>query len=53
MKDVIGFIDESGNHDLEVEKNGASSYFIVSAVLVESKNLMNFEKRLERLREAV
>ena len=35
----IAYIDESGNHDLDTPKAGASLYFIVSAIIVDaSKN---------------
>ncbi|MBQ0775934.1 MAG: DUF3800 domain-containing protein [Gammaproteobacteria bacterium] len=32
----IAYIDESGNHDLDTEKAGASSYFIVCAIIVDA-----------------
>lgn len=32
----IAYIDESGNHDLDTEKAGASSYFIVCAIIVDT-----------------
>lgn len=39
MSRYAAYIDESGNHDLVTEKNGASRYFIVLAILVEETSL--------------
>lgn len=39
MSRYAAFIDESGNHDLSTEKDGASRYFLVLAVVVEEKSL--------------
>ena len=34
MDPIFAFVDESGNHDLDVEKIGASDYFIVAAIVI-------------------
>jgi len=39
MSRHAAFIDESGNHDLSTEKEGASRYFLVLAVVVEVESL--------------
>lgn len=35
MSRYAAYIDESGNHDLATEKDGASKYFLILAVIVE------------------
>ena len=37
MTRYAAYIDESGNHDLSTEKDGASKYFLVLAVVVEEE----------------
>lgn len=36
---VTAYVDESGNHDLDVEKSGASNLYICVAVLVDERQL--------------
>lgn len=46
----IAYIDESGNHDLDTSKAGASSYFIVSAIIVDESKNEQFVSNAEKLR---
>ena len=39
MSRYAAYIDESGNHDLATEKNGASKYFLILAIVVEQANV--------------
>ncbi|WP_119154086.1 DUF3800 domain-containing protein [Caldimonas tepidiphila] len=50
MTHHFAFIDESGNHDLEVEKSGASNYFIVLAIILRSEVIHSLEKAVESIR---
>ena len=50
MSRYYAFIDESGNHDLVTDKLGASSYFIVLAVLVKIEDVNLLEAQIERIR---
>lgn len=45
------YIDESGNHDLATDKDGASRYFLVLAVIVEQDDVPALTAELERIRE--
>lgn len=47
----FAYIDEYGNTDLETDKEGATDYFIVSAVLVSESKQNKLEKDVEALRK--
>lgn len=51
MKEVSAYIDESGNHDLDTSKSGASKYFIICAILVNNKNLDHLHQEVESIRK--
>lgn len=46
----IAYIDESGNHDLDTSKAGASSYFIVCAIIVDAAKNEQFVNDAETIR---
>lgn len=48
---VFAYVDESGNSDLSLEKQGASSYYIISAILVQEADKTSLEARCESLRK--
>jgi len=48
---VSAYIDESGNHDLDTSKGGASKYFIICAILVNDKNLDSLHQEVESIRK--
>jgi len=50
MFETFAFIDESGNHDLNTEKLGASQYFIVLAILTDSDRINDLRNAVERVR---
>ncbi|MGX9697768.1 DUF3800 domain-containing protein [Janthinobacterium lividum] len=50
MSDYVAFIDESGNHDLTTEKDGASNYFIVLAVIIPTEKRSDLEASMEKIR---
>jgi hypothetical protein len=50
MAHLHAFIDESGNHDIEVGKTGASRYFLVLAVVVKEENLASNLTKAEQIR---
>lgn len=50
MSRYAAFIDESGNHDLHTEKDGASRYFLVLAVLVEQGEVAGLEESVDAIR---
>lgn len=49
MSDYFAFVDESGNHDLATEKDGASNYFIVLAVIIPNTQRQELEASIEKL----
>lgn len=50
MSDYVAFVDESGNHDLATEKDGASNYFIVLAVIIPIEQWSELEASIEKIR---
>ena len=46
----IAYIDESGNHDLDTAKAGASSYFIVCAIIVDAERNEKFVTEADKVR---
>jgi len=51
MASYAAYIDESGNHDLHTEKQGASRYFVVLAVLIPRPQVPELEIAVEAIRE--
>lgn len=51
MNRTYAFIDESGNHDLETKKQGASNYFIVAAVLTSDSKISSLKAGAELIRK--
>jgi hypothetical protein len=47
--DVVIFVDESGNEDLEVGREGASPLFVASAIIVRTEDLPAFRAGVHRL----
>lgn len=37
MKKILAYLDEFGNHDLDIEKEGVSSHFIITAIIIDEK----------------
>ena len=50
MVQKIAYLDESGNHDLETSKSGASNYFIVCAIIVDERDSDNFVESANAIR---
>lgn len=50
MLEYSGFIDESGNHDLDTSKEGASKYYVVAAVICKTTQLEKLSGEIEILR---
>ncbi|KKX64585.1 DUF3800 domain-containing protein [Pseudomonas umsongensis] len=50
MERMYAFVDESGNHDLDISKSGASGFFVVCSVLVLERDLENAYMLAEALR---
>lgn len=49
-KSIYAFIDERGNFGYDFEKEGVSSYFIISAVLVEDNEIEDLEDSVDKIR---
>ena len=49
MSRKIGFIDESGDKSIHFEKNGVTTYFIVSAVIVDENNADEIRNQFKRI----
>lgn len=50
MDSYVAYIDESGNHDLVTEKDGASRYFVVLAILLPQSEAAALEAEVEIVR---
>lgn len=48
--ETLAYIDESGNADLEISKDGASNYFIISAIIVSKDKKQELERKTDALR---
>jgi len=48
--ETLAYIDETGNTDLETFKDGASNYFIVSAIIVSKDKKQELEEKTDALR---
>lgn len=51
MKKQIAFLDEFGDHSLNTSKKDVSTHFIVTAVIVDSDKVIEFEQKLEIIRK--
>ena len=51
MTRYAAYIDESGNHDLKIEKNGASNYFLILAIIVPEIDVAQLEISVEKIRQ--
>lgn len=51
LNDQHAFIDEFGNSNLDLAKEGVSTHFIVSAVIVDEYKIPLLEEKLERIRK--
>lgn len=51
MPEYLGFIDESGNHDLDTSKAGVSKYYVVTAIVCKESQLEALETLVEALRK--
>jgi hypothetical protein len=47
--DKVGFIDEYGDKSIEHSKSGVSTFFIVTAIIVDRANLSNIEAQIRQL----
>lgn len=50
VTETLAYIDETGNADLETEKQGASNYFIVLAIIVSKSEKDDLAEKAEKLR---
>jgi len=50
MPKYLGFIDESGNHDLDTSKEGVSKYYVINAIVCEEDQLQGLTNLVETLR---
>lgn len=48
--ETLAYIDETGNSDLEIEKDGASNYFIVLAIIVSKNEKDDLEEKTKKIR---
>lgn len=50
MNKIFAFMDESGNTGLDFKKEGVSTHFIITAIIVDEESLPNLEAAVEALR---
>ena len=48
---TFAFIDESGNTDLDISKNGVSKYFVLTAIVVPEERLKSLTIEVTKLRD--
>lgn len=51
MNNQIAYIDEFGNNGLDFIKEGVSTHFIVTAILIDKNNLQYIERKVEKIRK--
>lgn len=51
MSNKIGYIDEYGDKSIHFEKKGVSTYFIVTAIIVDEENVSSIENEVVLLRK--
>lgn len=51
MKNQIAYIDEFGNNGLDFDKDGVSTHFIVTAILIDENKQDEVEKQIEIVRQ--
>ena len=51
MKNQIAYIDEFGNNGLDFDKDGVSTHFIVTAILIDGNKQDEVEKQIEIVRK--
>lgn len=51
MTDKIGFIDEYGDKSIYYEKSGVSIFFIITAIIVDAKNVEQLKQQFDLLRK--
>jgi len=51
MKKQVAFLDEYGNHDLDVSKDGVSTHFIISSIIIDEDKLAEVEDAAEQIRK--
>ncbi len=49
MSRKIGYIDESGDKSIHFEKSGVTTYFIVSAVIIDEKNIDSIRTEFQEI----
>ena len=49
MSKKIGFIDESGDKSIHYEKSGVTTYFVVSAIIVDENSVVNVRDEFQRI----
>ena len=49
MKKKIGFIDESGNKNIHFEKDGVSTFFVVSAVIIDEDLVPEIREKFQQI----
>jgi hypothetical protein len=47
---IFAFVDESGNHDLDIQKSGSSKFFVVCSVIIAEKDLPKAYELAETVR---
>lgn len=50
VKEYFAFVDESGSHGWDFDKDGNSRYFVVAAIVVESDDVANLHEEIEKIR---
>jgi hypothetical protein len=51
MRNQLAYIDEFGNNGLDFSSQGASTHFIITAIIIDSEKLIQIENETERIRK--
>ncbi|MBQ7112240.1 MAG: DUF3800 domain-containing protein [Thermoguttaceae bacterium] len=51
VKEYFAFVDESGSHGWDFDKDGNSRFFVVTAIIVESDDVANLREEVEKVRK--
>ncbi|MBN2081083.1 DUF3800 domain-containing protein [bacterium] len=48
--ELLVFIDESGQHDLDISKEGASNLFVCTAIIINEQNILSVTNKMRDIR---
>ena len=50
MNSLLAYLDESGGHGFDFNKEGTSTHFVISAILIEENENSTLESEFEKIK---